>query len=438
MKMTKNRFSFGKKTVLAVALALFVLPSLYLANHAGSKIRAYYSGKAIVYNDRLYIGSTNMGAFELFRLEDGFLSKVVKLESFEAKYGGWDPFYDLEFSREDSQLYVYLVDGRFLYKYSLSDPAHPALVSKVKDNSYDWLLGVKKFDDRIVTVGTKGVKVWRPELQTIDTFPLKNDFVYNLNFNDTGEFIFNVGSSSVEIFDTKTRLVRSTVPITVREQHNRKTLADDQSGRIYIVDDKELRQFDYEGQVQHTFRHISRFGYEVAGVPESNYVYFSDGIGIVKIDKASFEPVDWRFTNVLGAPGGWAMGLQAVRSSQGEKIVVFNNSSILVFDEHLRLLGSYDAYGEDINPVEPLGLSADKFRAPANAEVSLRGTGFGLDEDLLISFADAKFEARADETGKFTQIMTVPAISPTAPRWVDIRVEGKTSKRHYSMSFYIE
>lgn len=436
LKKREKAFIAGS-ALLAVISVLVVYSAFFIASNVKSKNRAYYSGDVIVHNNQLIVGTTNMGLLEVFVLEGDRLVQTIGMESFEARFGGWDPFYDLTFSHEDGILYVYLVDGRYLYKYDIDDLANPFLVDRVKDNSYDWLLGVKKFNGEIATVGTKGLKVWTPELGVVDTFKLDNPFQYNINFSSAGEFIFNVIKDRVDIYDTKTRLTRVSLPTTVREEHNRKTYADPEDGKIYLVDDRELVQFSYDGEILNTFKHISRLGYEVAGVAGSPFVYFSDGIGIVKIDKATFEPVLWSYTTRLGEPGGWAMGLN-VADADGEKVVVFNNTSILVFDDRLRLIDSIESFGEDFNPIEPLSLSVDKYRAPTNAEISLRGAGFGLGEELLITFANDRYEAQADENGKFIRILTVPAISPTASRWVDITVVGKTSKRHYSTSFNIE
>ena len=141
------------------------------------------------------------------------------------------------------------------------------------------------------------------------------------------------------------------------------------------------------------------------------YVYFSDGIGIVKIRKSDMAPVDWAYTTELGAGSGWAMGLRVVENTQGQEIViVFNGSSLLVFDSDLNLIDSYNA-GEAIMPApEPLFLSVDKNRAAPNSLLSLRGNGFGANEEIKIKFAGNNYIAQTDQTGFFKTIITVPEV----------------------------
>ena len=147
-------------------------------------------------------------------------------------------------------------------------------------------------------------------------------------------------------------------------------------------------------------------------------------------------PVDWAYTTELAAGNGWAMGLRVVENTHGrETVIVFNGSSLLVFDSDLNLIDSYNA-SEAIMPLpEPLFLSVDKNWAAPNSLLSLRGSGFGANEEIRIKFAGDNYIARTDQAGFFKTIITVPEVKAQN---TDIKAIGMISGLTYSVSFTIE
>lgn len=405
------------------------------------KTKPYYKGDAISYNNVVIIGSINMEAIELFKLDNGRITRVARIESFRHKYSGYESYYDLMFNIEKGRLYAYAVDGTYFYKYDISDPSSPALVKQIKDNSWDYFLSLKKRGDNIVTVGTNGVKIWNENMDSIDLFKIvKPKDHYNLFFSKDGTYIYNLEDGQVKIFDTNTRSYVSNFEIVAKENHNRNIYNDGHSNAFYMVDDYGLKMLDYSGNVIKLFKHTSSLGYEVSPSTDGNYVYFSDGIGIVKSDKDDLRPVKWAYTTGSGGQENWAMGLKVVNANGADYVVVFNNSNILVLNSNLKELDSYEATVEDTWPTvkESLFLNVDKNRAPANSSISLHGGGFGANEPLEIMFVgiySSKIAAVADDQGRFLQILQVPDIKSQS---IDIRVDGLTTKFHYNIGFLVE
>ncbi|PLX21374.1 hypothetical protein C0584_02740 [Candidatus Parcubacteria bacterium] len=411
-------------TVLAVSAIIVLFVPM-----ARSRVKPYYSGEAVNFNNQIYIGTTNTGILEIFGLNQ---DKLYRKSTIMAQDGS--DFYDLFFRIEDYRLYVYLVNGD-LFKYDITDPYFPVEVARISDNSQDSFTSVLKAGNYLATVGTKGVKIWNDDLQVINAYDIKAKSVNNISFSDNGDFIYNYSGKNIEIIDTRTRerVVSAWVDV-IDTNHNQKPLGDDIDGSVYFVDDSNLRKISLSGQ-QNNFEHISHVGYDVASIPGRNYVYFSDGYGVVRSDKLSLDPLAWAYTTDMGPVDAWAMGIDAVSSANGDVVVVFNGSSILVLDDNLELIDYYAGVDQDLRPTEPLRLSADKYRAAPNSRVSLLGGGFGAYEDIEISFSGNIYSVEADEFGKFERIIRVPSVFPGM---TDIKVDGQRTGLTYSVAFEIE
>ena len=420
------------KKLALITLIIAVCAAGLLAPKAESMIQPYFSGEAVNYNGRIYIGTVNTGRFELFNLENNHLVKKNIINPDDAVY---NRFIDLALRRQGSRLYAYLTSGRYLYQYNISDPANISLVKKLKDNSGDNFYALSQTDDNLATVGNKGAKLWNENTRVINTFDAHSTFADNISFSRNANYIYKILRDEFSIIDSFYRNIVMDRGINIRDDHVRHIFNDDYEGAIYLVDDYSLKKIYFDGHsVQ--FNHISNLGYDADGLIGGGYVYFSDGIGIVKIRKSDMAPVDWAYTTELGAGSGWAMGLRVVENTQGQEIViVFNGSSLLVFDSDLNLIDSYNA-GEAIMPApEPLFLSVDKNRAAPNSLLSLRGNGFGANEEIKIKFAGNNYIAQTDQTGFFKTIITVPEVKAQN---TDIKATGAISGLTYSLSFLIE
>jgi hypothetical protein len=420
-----------KITIISILLAVFI--GSFVVNFEGTsgRTKAYYSGDAINFNGQIIVGSTNMKGMELFRLEDDKLVRKIKTHSFRARYGGFDDYNGLVFNIEAGRLFAYAIDGTYLYKYDISDLKNPILVGQVKDNSWDWFGGITKINDRIVTIGTKGIKMWRYDLIVLDSYKLKIKN-FSAQFTANGQYIIYSDNEDLKVFDTSTRTFLNDIAITSNLDHARYFFNDQY---LYFADDSKVKKTGLNGDVFKSFKHISDEGYDVAGLQNSPYIYFTDGVGVVKLTKEELSPVKWAYTTDLGEPNGWAMNLKVVENGGKETVIIFNNSSILALNDRLKYLSHYTATEEDDSKVGQLFLNLDKNHAAANSTVSLRGGGFAPNENLEVMFGKERYLYSADTEGQFTKILTVPDLKRTA---VDIKVTGAISKQSYSIGFNIE
>lgn len=425
------------KRVLILSMIIAVCASFLLVSPTKSKIKPYYSGDTINYNGRVFIGTTDTKAFELFTVENGKIYKKATIASTDRES---DEFYDCMFVAEGGKLYVYLVNGRYLYKYDVSNPLAPTVVEKIKDNSWDWFLRLKMVDGKLATIGSKSIKIWNKDHVVINSYSLENNPELknvknpeNITFSNRGNFIISGQKDKLNVFNAASRKSVAEFKIVINEETNRNIVNDSANSLIYLVDDESLKAFNFNGEIKKEFTHVSHVGYDVTQSRNSDYIYFSDGVGVVKVRKSDFQPVDWEWT--ASNYGGWAIGIKAVKSGNKENLVVFNSSNILVLDENLNKIDSYEANELDLRPIEDLYLGIDKNKGAANTEVSLRGGGFGLEEELEIEFAKTIFEAKTDQFGRFRKIIAVPSVLPTK---TDIKVTGEFSGRTYSIAFEIE
>jgi len=406
--------------------------------------KSYHSGDAINYQGQLVFGTANQGKVEIFKLDQGQIVRTARILLVTAGTSYSDPI----FMEEAGGLYLYTVDGRNLYKYKITNLSNPILIRQATEFGLgDWFSAVIRADNRIVTVGASGLKLWTPELERIDTYKLSVTNPYNLILSPRGAFIFYLEKGLFTLFNAPSRNVHSNsnnfdqysiskAVVFMRDDHNHKPFNDDAESKLYVVDDRELKQIDFAANTTKIFRHISNLGYDVAGIAGENQLYFSDGLGVVKMDKNNFKPITWVYTTSKFGKNGWAMGLKVVNTDAGQRLVVFNNSAILVTDSQLQLLDSYIYDENETEPLrQPLSLILDRNRAAANSLISLSGTGFGAGEQLTITFAGTSFSAPADGVGRFIKIITVPGVSKQR---TDIKVTGDISKLTYSIAFEIE
>lgn len=423
-----------------LSASIFVISVVYIAFKAEGQIKPYYSGDAVYANGKVIFGSMNNdGVLELFSFRNNAIQRgaVIKSSAANLPRTATKRIYDFALTNEGGKPFVYTAEGKKMSKYDISDINAPVFVKQVVENNRDWYIGIKKYDGRIMTVGTKETKFWNYNLQNIDGFKILNSRSYNVSASDNGDYIFNIGTSSVNIFDTAVRNYSASPKLKITDNHFRKSYFDINMKKLFVADDEKLIQVATNGTVTDTYKHISNSGYDVDAVQNSAYVYMTDGLGVIKLNKSNLDQVKWAYTtNANGKKGGWAMGLNVVATNDGEKLVVFNNSNIIVMDSNLKVLGSVDAIEEsDVAFIEEaLSLKLDKTTAVVNSQVLVSGTGFAYNEDITVTILGKSFLTKADKDGRFKTSITVPG---TLPVKTDIKAVGKASKLTYSTSINV-
>jgi len=430
-----------KKIIYLVVLPLLVI--LIFTHNGQSKTKSYYSGDAISYNNNVYITSTNSGSLELLKLENNTLRLISKTKLYNGRFNRYDDYSDAKLVSENNQLFVYATNGFGLYKYEVVNDNSLVLVASQQNTYWEWYNRVDKFGDNIVTISAKGIKVWNQDLQVINGYNLTDiDTPYNLRgFNQN--LILDVQNNHLNVYDRSSQTNLSSIALNYKDLSGNRQSYIDADNNLYVVDDYYAKKFNLDGKLLASFQHIDQTGYDVSASGETNYIYFSNGAGVVKLNKETMGEAGYTWTGGIAGPRGWAMGLKVV-SADGDKVVVFNNSNILVLNSNLKMIASYTATeDEESSAVENLFLNLNHNSGTAGASIELNGGGYVPNEKLDITFAGQKSLGQADNHGRFDQFLIVPTLSTstmltsTNNGGVDIKVNGENSKLSYSISFKI-
>lgn len=433
--------------LVITSLLIFVIAPV---KNGSTKIKNYYSGDALSYQGQTVIATTNTGFLELFAVSDsGAIERFVNMRSFDHRFSTEIDFRDVILNIEEGNLYAYAVDGKSLVKYDVSDLYRAREVGRAQDNSWDWFGGVEKIHGYIASIGTNGIKLWTGDLKVFDQYKVTTPGNYVFNSSDAGSnrYVFTVGEKRIKFFDKESRSTIEEIPLSFEwagSFYKRSIFNDLTDSSVFVVDDEALRKINFNGEIVDSFFHTSNLGYDVVPSLDGEHLYFSDGIGIVKVRKDNLAVVDYVYTQKFGDMG-WSTGLKVVNSSHGEQIVVFNGTGIIILNSSLNPLkksnGELSIIRTEVEEtypsiVEPVYLKIDRNRAASNSTVSLRGGGFGQNETLSINFLDSETFVLTDENGNFSTPLVVPFVSK--PKNTDIKVTGQASNIKYSLGFNIE
>jgi hypothetical protein len=275
----------------------------------------------------------------------------------------------------------------------------------------------------------------------------KGNNTFNITPAGSDKFLFNIFDGKISIYDREGRQNVDSIPLSFNwgsDWFKRSLFNDKKDNAVYVVDDEAVRKINFNGEIIKSFNHTGAQGFDVIPSNDGTSIYFSDGIGVVKLRKSDLKVMAHEYTSGLGAAGGWAMGLRAVTTDNGEVLTLFNGTSIVLLNSNLKplkqgggRLASIQATVPETYPElsEALFLSVDKNRGVAGTEIVLHGGGFGKDENLTISFAGVESTVQADSIGRFSQKMIVPT---KAPGYTDIKVKGLETGFSYSLAFKIE
>lgn len=425
-----------KKFLATLLLIVAVSPWLF-TDSGQTKIQPYYSGDAIVYQGRTVIGTADSGYLEIFKLSGAQLLPLVRVKIYNGAYNTYTNYSDLTFSVENGHLYVYAVSQYTVFKYDFSDLAHLVLVNSVKNTYWDWYYRVNHYGDNIGLVNKTGLTIINSNLQPVVAFSFSPSEHYSLRGNDN-QYLTGLDNGKLEVYDRNQGALAKQIPLNFNTSGmNHQVYRDPVDGSLYAIDDYYMKKFSPDGQLLASFRHLDAPGYDAVSQAGNPYVYFSNGLGIVQMNKSDLKVKNYVYTTNLGGPQGWAMGLKLLATAKGDELVVFNASNILVLDKNLHKVASVAATeAAGSQGAEPLFLNFDHSSALPGAVINLSGGGYWAGEKLDVSFGTTSVATlTADSEGRFLDPVTVPSLS--AQR-LDIKVVGENSGLHYSVSFAIK
>lgn len=425
-----------KKKLFIVGFIMIALLFILTPGSKG-KTNSYHNGDALYYNGAVYLATANSGMAELFKIENNTITKVAQIKP-TIKNSNGDGFVDAVLNVEQRGLFLFLADDKYVYKYDINNPNDPVLFKRSNDETGGGFIGLGKMDNKVYSISVKGIKIWDDDMLVFYNAGLTNSLPHNLKFSKKGNFIFNINNNKLEIYDAYSQALISVFDINADDNHERNIFNDETDGTIYLVDDLAVKQFDFAGKLIKSFKHTSNQGYDIAYTAGDDYLYFSDGIGIVKLRKSDLRPMNWIYAKNFGEAGGWATGLKVVRDNYGEKIIVFNNSNITVLNQDLKKVGSIKMPNDAATFIieENLSITLDSRIATSGSVIMISGQGFDPSENLSIYLADKKIVSIiADANGRFLKNMTIPQIKPGK---MDIRVTGESSGKSYSTGFQVQ
>ncbi|MFZ4632503.1 MAG: hypothetical protein ACOYL8_04900 [Patescibacteria group bacterium] len=427
-----------RKILISLFVALTVISLFFVVSPAKSRLESYYSGDALSYKNELYVTTTNTGTLEVFKLEDKNLFLLTSTRLREERFNNYVDFFDSKLVEEGGHLYVYAVSNYTIYKYEIVG-TKLNLVKESPNTYWEWYNRIDKFGDDLATVSAKGIKIFNSNLDVVATYNFKNnDAPYNLSSNNGRYFLsINEAANVLEVYDRESNSLVNRIPFDFKFKKGNRRAYQDAASYIYIVDDSSAKKFDLSGKLLASFKHLDFQGFDITASQNTDGVYFSNGVGIVKLN-SDMKLEDYAWTSNLGGHSSWAMGLKVVYN-QGDKVVVFNNTNILVLDGNLKKIASVESTKEETSeyPSENLRLGLDRSRAAVNSDIILSGAGYLPKETLTIAFAQATttVEVQSDSRGRFSETIKVPNIRPGS---TDIKVTGSRSKLNYSISFLVE
>jgi len=425
-----------RKWIILSVITVSAVTLLFVVYPAKSRLQSYYSGDAISYQDELYITTANTGSLEVFKLTGKKLGLLASVRPYDARLNKYNDFYDAKLVEEDGNLFVYAVSNYTIYKYEVSGNSLN-LIKQSSNTYWEWYNRIDKFGDNIVTVSAKGVKIYNSNLDVINAYDFKNaDAPYNVS-GDNPNFLLSVNeaANAVQVYDRETRSVLTTIPLNFEFKKGNRRAYQDGDGNVYVVDDAYARKYDLSGKLLADYKHLDYQGFDIAASENHDSVFFTNGVGVVKLDK-NMKLIKFAWTTNLGGHSSWAMGMKVVYN-QGDKVVVFNNTNIIVLDDKLNKIDSIMATKEaDVYPEENLFLNLDNHIGSVGANIVATGGGYLPNEALTVYVGDAtSTTAVSDSRGRFTSNVKVPELKKGGN---DIKVVGTKSKLSYSTSFKVQ
>lgn len=422
---------------IGIIIAFVAISLFFIIGKTNSKLQTYYSGDAVSFNNTVVFVTTNSGKMEIFQMENNIISKTLELNNYNGLFNINDGYSDAKLSVENGALYVYAVSQYTLYKYDISSLTNAQLVKRSSNTYWEWYQRVDRLGDNIATFSQKGVKIYNSDLQVIDSYNFSVGNPYSLRSNGSKQYVFALDNDLIKVYDRNSRTIVREIPFSfVYKSNNHKAYYDISRNEIYAIDDSYTKKFDLSGNLLATFKHLEQPGYEVDSTYDNPYFYFSNGMGVVKMTKDTFKVSKYVFTNEIGGPQGWAMGLKVVNTDKGDVVVVFNGSNIILLDQNLKKIDSIKS-----TAAEPSKMASENLFLLLNRELSLGGSpltvsggGFWAQEPLTITLGDANFTTQANSSGRFSKEIITPSVRMGR---YDVKVIGQNSGLTYSTSIEI-
>ncbi len=424
----------SRKTLIFLIILSFMLAP---AIGFGEEEKQYRTGHFIYTSDKNYLLVSNGEFVEVLELtkED----KLVKV----SEIYGMETISDMAVSKEDNEWRLYVSTGNEIIKYNITNPLLSQIESK--RNLYEWRRGLGSvgysrsivgIDDYILSAGSNGVK--RIEKSNLfDNMTYTAEASYGVTANDSYLAVTTADKGYIYNLDGN---VVGELAVENSKNYSREPVMD-YYGNIYFLPDNGIMKVDSQGNAIGSYYNPVQaeviHSYAVSALPNGE-VYYVNGYGVSKFDK-DFKKTKWLYTapSYLYGNNSWAVGVQTKSFSQGNRIVVFNKSSVLLLDDNFDLLDQYK-YQPSSNSENNLGetsLKLSKYQGTQNEDISIYLYGFWPNEQVQINFGGDIYAVEVDNVGFATTSINVPSGNESGLTIVS--ADGVDSGLNYQATFEI-
>jgi len=431
-----------KKTLILFLVAVSSLSIISFVGNVGEATieKQYRQGEITKIGSRDYVVASNKQFIEILEITpDDKLEQVAEVH-------GMDNVNDFCTDQKDGKTYLYVVTGRYLQKYDISEPKSPKVIRQ--RDAYAWRQNRHKIgymravacDDQFVyTTGSRGMRSF-----------FKDTLIPNYKFLTTNEaFEMDAAGNKLAIITDQGGEIYNTLTTEQEAVYELKNIyniqrqpASDNEGNVFFPADNSLVRVDAETMTTTTYVNPVDedvvHSYAVSVAPSGN-VYYVNGYGITKLTN-DLEKLGFFFSasNYEYGPNSWAISVATTKANGGERAVIFNKSSLILVDEELNFLDHYiyDPLPEYDQGVETeLNAKISQYAGAPGSKLAVWAYGFWPNEEIEISLGDNKAVVKADNLGFGMAEITAPNTKPGVKA---VKVKGLDSNLQYQITYTIK
>ncbi len=432
-----------KKILIVFLVAILALSVIFFTGHAGEATveKQYRQGEITKIGLRDYAVVSNKQFIEILEITpDDKLEQVAEVHGMEAVN-------DLCTDREGDKTYLYVVTGRYLQKYDISDPKNPKVIDQ--RDFYDWRHGLYKIgymksiacDDQFIYVtGSRGMRsFFKDGLVPNDKFMIRTEAFEMATASGKLVIITNRGG---EIYDVNSRKQEAVYELK-NINNTKRQPAIDANGNIFFPADNSLVRIDAVSGIQSVYvnpiNEGATFSYAASVAPSGN-IYYVNGYGITKLTN---DLKKQGFFNTCSdyeyGPNSWAIHVASAQTNNGERVIIFDKSSLILVDDNLNFLDHYiyDPLPEYDQGIQTnLELKLSEYAGVGGSELTVWAYGFWPNEEVVISLENSEVTVTTDNLGFGVVKLIVP--KNTKPGVKNVKAIGQDSNLQYQVTYIIK
>lgn len=320
-----------------------------------------------------------------------------------------------------------VLEGSIIAAYDFNDLSNVRIKNKIgpywqfSDFYYDIAPYMK---DKFLTAGKEGISLWE-----IDGLQYKEKVYQGSSYGVAGYnySIYAATEDGAVILNAeKKKIVDNHMQIG---EHLHKPYVD-RSGKGFFPGDDVLKSRTISSYKN--WEHPSNSGNAVTGFQDDPYIYFVNGWNIYKMDK---ELNIVGQVNTSSESGNWSAGVTALELPQGRRLVVFNGSDILLFDEAPHLLDKYSYMPYANNNMPDKSMRVYPSKGEPGSPALVKGSGFWPGEEIELMFGGQRYLLEANNKGEAFKMAEVPDVLPGK---INILMRGSKSGVEHSFWFIVE